>query len=355
MPPFYQKNIMRYYYNYLIKDIVLCLILLGVILVLPSSGRAGLKIGLKKVSINEQIDISLREEIRLINEKVISLLRKKDASALLELSIDELREGKDASANFHNMLMVIPDEALQANYSVYDEFYWMNEGIGFGMAPFIMTKMPDREYTLSGGTKSDYLYASLLRTTSLGKDALLAIIYSNDGEGWKIHHFSFGTIEIGGKTALEWYDEVLRDYEAGNFNPALMKLYILGEILRPAPFFQYSNEGEMVSTMERIHREANNKYTFPIEVNDIKSRASIFSIKGQYFKGEAIAAVSYVTSLGFADAKLIEAEAHDLAPIIEQNFPGIAGKGKAIFFKAYTELPARGKRTKVYGTMLETK
>lgn len=344
-----------YLNNSHMRYLILSLSILLANLVSPSFIHAGLNFNHDKVYNYEEIDSTLKREVHLINEKVIELLKKRDVASILKLFIDEVKSEKKGVEQLSNMIKVIPEEMLRDEYDYYDDFYLERSGIGFGWNQFSMTRLPAQEFSIVGLTKSNRLYASLMRTTGMDKDTFLAIIYSNNGEEWKIQNLHIGIIEIGGKSALEWHDEIKSDYEDGRLIPALLKVTIAGEVLRPAPFFQYSKEREITSFVKRILKEGKEKYDFPMTLQHLESRPSLFAIIGQYHEGEVVAVVKYVTSYGLTDGELIEKEAHEMTPFVEENFPGIAGKGNRIFYLAYPELPELGKYSKHYGTEVKIK
>lgn len=338
--------------RYGMKTIIVLLFLVVFILNI-SCGMASVKPDFYLVKENEEISLPLQREIYKLDKNIIEIIQKGGPDELsgyfVTGSIYEQAIRQQNANVFPKAATLMKDKELIA----YRDFYCTCSGES--SAPCIVLPKTDYDFQVSIPRASNEMYVSLSETLEFNK-LLLSLIYAKQNGQWKLFQYYIGSFKIAEKNAVQWYEEALSYYNQGNLTLALLRLDVAYGCLHPAPFLKYRRENEIIQFTKKAEAEFKDKYTFPIQLSDIKGNPAIYSIKGQFVQQDIIPVVWYVTSYKLEDVSNLKEEGNFLSPIVQEMFPGIAEGTKYIVFKAFTELPTDPQKVyNSYGTIVEIK
>jgi len=199
----------------------------------------------------------------------------------------------------------------------------------------------NNDYSLSLTGKGE-MFLSIILIPHGCIDSLLFIIYDNNNEDWEIQTIYLGDYQFYGMDANDMYNEAIRLKNESRIVSAYQYAYSSGLIIRPAPFFQYTNESEIMDDMNALVEEVNNTYDFPITLKS--SGVEVFGISSQVTQQDIVPVFMYLTEFD-ADgseesAAAIRQEAHQIHEEVMNVFVGLDQDFDIFLYKAYNEYPS---------------
>jgi hypothetical protein len=332
------------------KTIIL-IVSIALVFLATSCSTAPISPGYYLAKENEEIDLSLRQEIHKLNDNIIEVIQKGNSDELLGYFAIGLLGEQDLRQQIINNFTEMTGLTVEKEFEQYQDYHCIWGG--GGNMPCIILPKTDYDFQISIQRVSDEMFLSLLNTQEFNQ-LLLSIIYVKQDNNWKVYLVNIGSFKIAEKNAVQWYEEALPYYNQGYLISAGFRLGMAKSCLHPAPFLKYQKEDKIVELIEKDQAEINSKYSFPIQLSHIESNPVIYSIKPQFVQQDIIPVVWYITSIKLEDINNLKEEANLMSPIVQQMFPGIAEGTKYIVFKAFSELPNDPKKTYTsYGTVVE--
>lgn len=303
---------------------------------------------------NDEIDQENRNFIHELNNKIIESIKNGDSSVMLNLFMDDVRNQPGLDTNIKNLYLQLNELFKNTNFNIENEYLVTVKSLG-GFNPVILSETKDAFSMVIEG-KSDQIYISLLTSEGDFKNFMLSFIFMKIKNKWKLYSFNAGVSKIAGKSAISWFNEAKQLYDKGYLLPAALRLQVLQESLRPAPFIQYEKEPEVMSLGNKIQGDINQKYKFPIRVADIKTSPEIYYIEPQFLKSELLPLVKYVSSIPLTNTVELQKEAESMTPELDLIFPGITKGVNNIVYRAFSEAPTDPKKQyQFYGLVVEVK
>ena len=331
--------------RYKTKNCVMQSILMVALTVLALQGC---KLGTVKMWKNDNIESKKKEQIRILNDKLFAAIISNDIAGIKALSSEKLLEkvGNDlgelinqVSTSFHSESYRILDE-----YNVHNSKKNMNTTLPSGLSN-------DNDYVLKYQALNKETYVSLLLPTGLDNDLLIIVIYGNYNNQWKINHLQFGQYSLFGKTAPDYYKLAKENYEKLYLIDAVNYIGLSQQCLRPAAneLFKYRKEKDIIEFYEKVMKEINSKFTFPLTLDNIDSKPKIFRIYPEMIDEGFFPMVLYLSEINLKDTTLLRLENEKVKIEVSKLFTGIDKDKKFVFYRAFNEFPDGTKLVESYG------
>ena len=316
-----------------------CIIIIF-ILTLPKICMAGLNLGLGLFLENDEIDESIKQEIHLLNSKTIDAIKRKDKDSIVSLYMEEYRDNKELLNIFDSLLDFISPIVMNNEPKMYKEYYWTRKGIGKGQCTILSHNEAGDKFIISFEGKSNKAFVSLLTVETSSKEYLLSLVYMKEDGDWRLYSLRMGDLKIAGKSVMDWYRESKSLYEKDFLMPAFIRLNAIKDIRRPTPLFQYQEEKNIIQFYNAILNKINARYTFPIQLNQLRGKPSIYAIRGRFIKNDLCPLFIYVSSFPIEQKEEIKNEVNSMNDTVMKMFPGISDDVDYICYNAYNEPPS---------------
>lgn len=317
----------------LIKRFMIQKILLFIfaVFILQSCGNG--IVGIKK---NDQIDQKDREEIRQLNAKLLQATQNNDVATIESMMSPQLWEG--IAPDMKPIISEVNSQAVMSNDSLLDEYEVQNKDAGV-LNTFTSGK-GDNAYKFHFVSNSKSSYVSLLLVGNEINRILVTIVYGNVDGQWKINLLYYGQYALHGKTAPAFYRLAKANYEKGNLITARNYADLSQRLNDLANhMFSFSNTNEMNAFYNKVSKETDAQFHFPIRLEGVSGKPGIFSVHNKANREGLFTAVSYVSSTPLQDSVALKAEYLQVKKATVKLFKGINDNQKYVFYEAYNELP----------------
>lgn len=296
---------------------------------------------------NDHIDAKSRAKIKVLDDKIIEALHENNPQKLKELFSDELK--RNSGNQIDAFVEKIHGSFKTKNYTILDEYLASNPAIGTtGTA--MKGISGEYDYKISYPVLTKETYISLLLDNGVGNKHLVTCIFGKYGSDWKLTVLKIGDYSFFGKNAIDFYKQAEENYKRGNLVDAANDIVMINQTATPADdVFHYQNAEAMSAFANKVWAEVNNKFVFPIKVNEIKTSPQILNVTPTPMAEGIYPTVGYLSKIALDDTIALKRENEDLRKVIGDIFPGIEKGKKYIFFKAYNEIPNGKDLTKSYG------
>ncbi len=187
------------------------------------------------------------------------------------------------------------------------------------------------------------VYVSLLHFTKGLRTQMLGLIYGRiDGE-WQLYTMNLGAYSVSHRNAMEWYREATGFASQGRTLPALMRLNVAWDLMRPLPFLRYDGEGQVRALRDELAGTLEASHSFPIVFDDVSGSPQVLRFEPAFLGEFPTLGVAYVTG-GKLDQAAVDAEVPALAQKIEAMFEGVCHGSRKMVFTAFGELPTDAER-----------
>ncbi len=305
----------------------------------PSASSASELFGSLKVAYNEKIEEQVRTKIQDLNKEIIQSFKADQPTVMFYKLSENLREnGFDPIEKLYAQSAKI---ISKKTFSPSHDFLVLHSGSGEKTSPVVSPTSPVflTYVTLTAGVPK---YVSIMESKGEPKDLAAVFIYEQIGADWFLNTFQIGTIRIGGKTAVDWFNEAKLIHQKGHMLPAFLRLAVAQQFLRPVSFIHYKIENEIKELASQCRTELE-KHSYPIPL-DTDPITKLINIAPRYYKGEIIPAAKYLSLIPLTDEDKIKAEAKKMVPKLEALFPGFSLQSKNVAFQVVSELPSNSQQ-----------
>ena len=303
---------------------------------------------------NDEIDERIRASIHILNKKILESIRNNEPSVMYDLFVEEIKsQGID---NVENLYSQFSPAIEGKKFELYNDYYVVTQN--WWPVSFIVLSetIQDSEFHMGITTAKHNTYISLLKTEGDFKDLIFTFVYVKVNSKWRLHIAHLGIFRIGGRTVPEWFQEAKELSGRGYDIPALLRLSVIQQFLRIAPFVQYAKEKEIIALSNESQVRINKKHKFPIQLSSIKNAPEIYYIEPQFVQIDLLPMIKYVTKISLDNTSELQKEADAMTDVLESIFPGITKEVSHIAFKAFSEPPTDPKKTyQCYGLTVDLK
>ena len=303
---------------------------------------------------NDEIKPKIRNNIHVLNTKIIESIGNNEPSIMYDLFVDEVKaEGIDNIKKLYSQFSPAIEGII---FEVYNEYYVVLQSWRAVQFTVQSETVADGEFYMNLKTASNSTYIALLRSEGNFQDCIFSFVYVKVNRKWRLHKVHLGIFKIGGKTTTEWHQEAKELSEKGHNIPAFLRQSIANQILRPAPFIQYAQEKEITALFNDIQKKVYEKYKFPIQLSNVKNAPEIYYIEPQFVQMDLLPMIKYITKVPLDNVPELEEEVEAITAELESVFPGITKNVSHIAYKAFSEPPTDPKKTyQNYGLTVEIK
>lgn len=302
---------------------------------------------------DENIQQSLKNEIKTLDKKVIEAVTTKNVDLLKSIMSDKLLE--KSGNNIDQLIEQAGNVITTTDYKILNQFQAKNSTTGIGNT-IISGVSGQNDYIIHYQALNKEMFISLLIPKNGLDEFIVTNIYGKYPEGWKLNILQFGQYKVNGQTAPELYSKAKDEYENGYLMDAANNMFLSSRVANPANnFWQYQKENEMKKFYEKVMTEINSEYKFPMTIEAIDSKPQILTIYPQGTADGYFPMIEYLTSLDLKDTIQTKAEYEKIHSEIVKAFNGIEKDKDYIFYKAFSEMPDGKTPVPTYGFVKELK
>ncbi|WCM41037.1 hypothetical protein MG290_08695 [Flavobacterium sp. CBA20B-1] len=302
---------------------------------------------------DENIEQSLKNEIETLDIKVLEAVTTNNIELLKSMMSDKLLE--KSGDNIGQLLEQASGVITTTDYKVLNQFHTKNSTTGIGNT-VISGVSGLNDYSINYQALNEEMFISLLISKSGLDEFIVTNIYGKYPDGWKLNILHFGQYKVNDKTAPELYSEAKVEHENGYLINAANNMFLSSRVANPANnFWQYQKEEEMKGFYEKVMKEVNSKYKFPMTLEAIDSKPQILSIYPQGTEEGYFPMIEYVTNLDLKDTVQTNAEYEKVHSEIIKAFNGIEKNKDYVFYKAFSEIPNGKTPVPTYGFIKKLK
>jgi hypothetical protein len=328
------------------RNVLHILVTLCVIITLQSchSGTPG-------VWVNGDINSDIKKQITELNQKLFKAIMARDTNGVKALLSPKLLQ--KAGKKLDTLIYTSAQNFQAKDYEVLDEYYTKHHVKG-PPDTLLSNKGNISNYMVSYKAMNAEMYTSLLVTKGLPVNGLILVVYGKYGNEWKINVLQIGEYSINNKTAPDYYKMSKEEYDKGNLVDATDLIIITSQLANPAgDFFKYTHEDTMRIFSATILNEANNRFRFPVVIDQVTTKPQIFSVEPQFI-GEAghegiFPLIKYKSTIKLTDSVALKAENDAIQQVIGSMFKGIDQNKKYILYQAFDQIPDNKPGIKHYG------
>jgi hypothetical protein len=307
--------------------------------------------GKYEITINDNIDDKLKNEINDLDKLIIKGLSENNSSVFKDIFSDELKKKFDSK---FNLWLEKNSEFFTSNKcEVLDQFYVKNNTSGIITNVFTKLTEPNG-YTVTYLAINKETFVSQV-IIEIGMDKfLLTNIYGKYREGWKLNILKFGQYAINGKTAIELYTEAETQYEKGYIIDAYLNLNLCFKVIHPSEsYLKYSIEDEITGFNNLVLNVIKDKYNFPLTINSIDTKPQVFNIYPYGTPEGYFPFIEYISTIDLKKTSDLKIENDKIHNSIGKVFNGLDKNKKNIIYKAYNTLPDGKTPIPAYGFVKE--
>lgn len=296
---------------------------------------------------DENIQQSLKQEIRQLDETVIKSIITNDVELFKSLMSSKLLE--QSGRNISNLVTQANSVIRSNNYEILHQFHVKNSSTGIGNT--VMSGVGgEHDFVIRYQALNHDMFISLVVPESSHDHVLVTNIYGKYPEGWKLNIVQFGQYTVDGKTATELYSDAIKLYEQGYLMDAANSMFLSSQVTNPAnQFWAYKNEEKMKNFYEKVIFELKSTYSFPIELDEISTKPEILNVYPQRIDEGYFPMVEYLTNIELSDTVKTKQENEQIQATIGQIFKGLDKNKKYVFYKAFAERPNGKTPVQTYG------
>jgi hypothetical protein len=300
---------------------------------------------------DENISQSIRDEIAVLDQKIIDAVVSNDIDLILNLSSDDLLSEKKDS--FVNLITQVSPYIQSNEFEILNQFYITNFSSGNDCLLQSGTDTT-KDYRFIFTANNKETYVSLLKLKDGYNDILLSIVYGKYGDEWKINILYFGLFAIHGKTANDYLTSAKEKYDNGHLMDAFMDMMICMEIIYPGgDYLLYLSETEMHKFTNKIVDAIEKTMSFPLPLSELETKPQIVSIYPQIIDEGIFPMIEYFTEVNIDDTIQGKIENDKIHSVIGNYINGITDNKKYVFYKAFNEMPDGEKVLPFYGYVQE--
>lgn len=270
---------------------------------------------------NKNIDQDKREQIEIINGKLIKAIVNNDVAGVRELLSEKLLE--NGNSDLEQLINQMSTHLKSDAYTVLDEYNVHNSTTG------VINTLPsgvssDNDYVISYKALNKEMYVSLLLPDGLTNELLITAIYGKYDNQWKLNILQFGQYSLFKNTAPDYYRLAKESYAKSYLVDAVNYIGLSKQCLSPANnVFRYQKEKEINEFYDKIMTEVAGKLPLPLTLENVDTKPKVFRVFPEISHEGFFPMVYYLSSIDHNDTTALKIENEKVQKEIGQIFTGI--------------------------------
>ncbi len=304
---------------------------------------------------DENIDARTRNEIRKLNDQVIEGISENKPEKIYAICADDVLQLFKRSMD--ELIQNEGSDFTKERYKIKNEFYQVNSVIG-GTADVITGMSGEHDFKINYKVITNKTFITVGYFDFERNTNSFICLYGKFKEGWRLYACNIGVLEILHKDAYDWY-LISKDYYNKGYivdaSNAMKWAYTCLKPIGDKGAWQYVKEKEILDFSKKLQSEIFQKYSFPMYIDNIETRPSIFTIYPEVFKGERmIPIVQYVSTIPLTDTTKLSIECDKIHSQIGTLYKGLDLNNEVIFYQAFERIPVGQEKLKCYGFSRKT-
>src|ERR1035437_5360590 len=243
---------------------------------------------------DNQIDPLIKNQIHILNNKIIDGLVENKPEKVLAICSDKLLEKK---GEINLLTEALKGTLKKDHFRILNEFYQKNASHkNVGMVKSGNTGQHDFQIRYEALNKEMYVVVAYVE--DIRDQKCFTFIYGKNGNVWKLNSMQAGILKIMNRDAIDWYRLAKSEYEKGYLIDALCHMGISSQILKPASHqWQYKKEKEIETFNLKVTKQTYSKYSFPLTVDSVETKPVIFRVYSQLIPEGYFPLILYTTTV----------------------------------------------------------
>ncbi len=308
------------------------------------------RIGTSSYFSNEEIDVSLRNEINQLDALILESLVDSSLTTFTNFMSPKLKEivGDEIETLFNEARLAYTTK----EYEIVDQYHVKNSTSNLSNTLFSGVSGQD-DYFVNLQSLNAQTFVSIILPKGNVDGFFILNVYGKYPEGWKLNMMRFGHYKIENNTAPELYRRAKDEYSRGHLIDAANTMFLSSQILKPSKEFSYMAEEKMMNYFQKLSDEIKGRWKFPIEMSNIMSKPRIMNIFPQKTKQGYLPTIEYVTNIDITDTTKLKLEYEALKKEIPLLFNGIDKNKDFVLYKAFSRIPDGRSMVPTYGFVHE--
>lgn len=285
------------------------------------------------VARDDRVPGEVRSELDAVTSRLFDSFEANDPSVLQGLWVEEVAGGMTQGAEADELFDALRQIVVETTLEPLGEFY--EELPDPAPESVQLTSESAGGLVVSTDAAGEAIYVRLFRADEGFRERLLGLIYLRRDGAWRLKTLRSGSLRIDGKSAIDYFEEARGLYEQDLLLPAMTRLTVANDLLRPVSFLHYEREPEVRELQRKVQADLAAAYTFPIE---LPGGPQVYRIRPLFLQGQLSPAVQYVTRSKL-ERDVLQAEADQAARDLADLFPGLCHASDFVAFLAFNEPP----------------
>ena len=288
-------------------------------------------------AVDDAIPTAVRDEVNGLQARLLESVRNDDSSVLQEMFAPGLlpESSQEARHFFESLRNQVVDARIEPWHAVYTE--------PKSTAPMFVETGGENNVRVAIPGAGPKVYVSLQQLRNEFRDGLLAAIWVQRTEGWRLVALRIGALRIDGRTALEWYEEARALADQGLALPAWLRLTVADDLLESIPFVSYPHTNDARALLTRLSNELTASNSFPMTLSQVAGEPQVVRIDPTFLQGSLSPAVHYVSQLNLQDTSLND-EAQAVSDALGALYAGFCHDASHVAVAVYNEVPTDASR-----------
>jgi hypothetical protein len=318
------------------------------------TGSCQLKLNNTKTFIDDNIPQRVISEIFPLEKRTIDAIQQGRTNSVKDIISDALKEKREI--NLDSIFKVVSGIIIDSKFKKISNLYVENATINV-LNTIFSGLTSDYDYILHYKALTKNVFISLNTAKVNSNELLLTLIYGKGDYGWKIYHIQFGNYSMYNKTAIDFYKSAKTYDSLGYLADAANQLFLAQLCIKPGnQLWQWQKESDIVSLQKSVMKKINEKYQFPLIVNNIKTKPKLLRIYPETFNDRYETMIIYQSQINIKDTTLLKLENLELRKEIGNIFKGIDLDKEYLLYRVLNELPkSPNEKFNFYGFVQECK
>lgn len=295
---------------------------------------------------DDNIDLKIKDKIKKLNNQFVEGFTQSKPDTVFKICSEKLLEtGKN---DLKMVILQMGKKYSKEDFKILNEFY--NISTSKNSSTRVFTGISgEHDYTIGFKSINKESYISVGYFNEFPVQMGFTLIYGKYNDEWKLNIIQIGILRIMDRDAYDWFLLAKNEYEKGYLINAVNNISLAGQILKPAKdIWHYQKEDKIIKFNEKVRKEINSKYTFPLTVEYVETKPQIYRIYPQGMSEGFFPMIEYKTEIELSDTIRLAKENDEIHSKISKLFKGIDKGTKMIFYSASNMIPIGYKPVETY-------